>query len=267
MNIELEIEKKNLKKRPADAHKGDFGHVLLVGGGQLSYAGAIILAAESCLRSGAGKISMVMNPSAIARVSTAPKEIICYAQDEIEDLIKTATVVVLGPGLAQTEWSEKMFEAVMRQDLPIVLDADGLNILAKSKHKRKNWILTPHPKEAARLLGVSVQTIQDDRKKSIERLQQEYDGVVVLKGANTLVCATNKQTAICPHGNPGMASAGMGDILSGLIGGLLAQGLSAFSAAKLGVIVHAMAGDRQKVFGERGMIASDLFSDMRSLLN
>lgn len=279
IEIDFEQERKALGQRSPLAHKGDFGHVCLIGAGHSGYAGALCLAGEAALRAGAGRVSAVAHVSALWRMNKAPAELMCYsAEDDFNEsmtrLLKTATIIVLGPGLSQSPWAISIFNQVLDfiekanlANLPLVLDADALNILAGLNIKKNHWILTPHPGEAARLLSVSAKAIQNDRLGAIQALEKKWGGVIVLKGANTLVYTQGEPVVQCNAGNPGMASGGMGDVLAGLIGGLLAQGLSPYAAAKLGVITHAMAADRQQKAGQRGMLASDLFSDFRSLLN
>lgn len=276
MNINFEQERNSLSIRQASAHKGDYGHVCIIGGGHSGYSGAVCLAGAAALRCGAGLVSAIVHPNALLLMNRAPAELMCYASDcsdlVLNSLIQKATVIVLGPGLTQSDWALELFNRVIsKTDVPIVLDADGLNILAQhtasTVFKRNNWILTPHPGEAARLLGVTVDYIQNNRTQAVKRLEEKWGGVVVLKGMGTLVYTKNQPVVQCVAGNPGMASGGMGDVLAGLIGGLLAQGLSLWSAAKLGVIVHAMAGDRQQVVGQRGMLASDLLVEFQALLN
>ena len=174
---------------------------------------------------------------------------------------------MLGPGLSQSEWANGLWQAAIKQEAWIVVDADGLNILADHPELRDNWILTPHPGEAARLLGQTIPVIQSDRLEAVKEISRRYGGVTVLKGAGTLVSAPNMPPGVCDKGNPGMASAGMGDILSGVIGGLLAQGIPPGEAARLGVILHATAGDMAAKDGERGMIATDLLPYLRRLSN
>ena len=187
--------------------------------------------------------------------------------DELECLLDKASVVVIGPGLGQDEWAKGLYSALLETDKPCVLDADGLNLLAKQTVKRDNWILTPHPGEAARLLACSIAEVSADRYTAVKNLQGKYGGVCVLKGAGSLV-ADQFGTFVDVTGNPGMASGGMGDVLSGMIGALLAQGLSNIEAAKLAVYVHGEAADRlASECGERGMLASDLFPKIRELLN
>jgi NAD(P)H-hydrate epimerase len=182
-------------------------------------------------------------------------------------LLEKADVIVLGPGLSQTDWAKGLWQAAIKQEAWMVVDADGLNLLAASPFLRDNWVLTPHAGEAARLLGQTTQVIQNDRLESVKEITRRYGGVTVLKGAGTLVVAPNTLPGVCDKGNPGMASAGMGDILSGVIGGLLSQGIPPGDAARLGVVLHAVAGDMAAKDGERGMIATDLLPYLRRLCN
>jgi NAD(P)H-hydrate epimerase len=151
--------------------------------------------------------------------------------------------------------------------LPLVVDADALNLLAETPDRRGNWVLTPHPGEAARLLGVANAAIQRDRFAAAQALQARYGGVAVLKGAGTLVQTEGDRPTICTAGNPGMASGGMGDVLTGVIAGLISQKLELPDAARLGVWLHAAAGDRAARNGERGLLASDLMPHLRTLAN
>ena len=172
----------------------------------------------------------------------------------------------LGPGLGLGAWSHSLWQQQLALPGPLVLDADGLNLLAESPCRRDDWILTPHPGEAARLLGCTVAEVEQDRLHSVRQLQRRYGGVVLLKGAGTLVC-DGELVLICQEGNPGMASGGMGDLLSGIIGALWAQGLPQAEAAWVGVCVHGEAGDLAADAGERGMLASDLLPFIRRLVN
>jgi NAD(P)H-hydrate epimerase len=190
---------------------------------------------------------------------------------ELEPLLTRPSLLVVGPGLGRSAWSEQMLQQATLCSLPLVLDADGLNMLAAGRvvreSRRNNWILTPHPAEAARLLGITTAEIQQDRATAVLALQQRYGGVIVLKGAGTLVCGPNSAVSICIGGNPGMASGGMGDVLSGIIGSLLAQGLELLDAAQLGVCLHAEAADIAAKQGERGLLASDLIAQLHGLVN
>lgn len=256
--------------RARDANKADFGHVLIIGG-DVGMGGAVRLSAESALRVGAGLVSVATHPEHVTLVSGACPEIMCHAIEKasaLSSLLEKASVIVLGPGLGKSKWSRQLFELVLSVDLPKVVDADALNILSESPQTQHNWILTPHPGEAARLLQEDTETVQADRIESANALANRYGGVVVLKGAGTIVQMENELPSICPYGNPGMATAGMGDVLSGVIGGLLAQHFSLLSAAKIGVLLHAIAGDEAaKINGERGLIATDLMPHLHRLVN
>jgi NAD(P)H-hydrate epimerase len=156
---------------------------------------------------------------------------------------------------------------VLDSGLPLVVDADALNLLAAMPEARHDWVLTPHPGEAARLLGQDTAALQADRFAALRALQQRFGGSVVLKGAGSLVLGPSGTVALCPYGNPGMASGGMGDVLAGVIGALRAQQLPPEEAAWAGVLVHALAGDAAAAAGERGLLASDLFDFLRAGVN
>jgi hydroxyethylthiazole kinase-like uncharacterized protein yjeF len=259
-----------LQPRPREFYKGNAGHVLVVGG-SVGFSGAVLLAAKAAFRVGAGLLSVATRPEHAAGLNISCPEIMCHGVNNVNDLlplISKASVIVIGPGLGQTEWSKALLDAVLTQDKPMVVDADALNLIAVTPLKKSNWILTPHPGEAARLLKTTTAEVQHDRIASIKKIQQQFQGVCVLKGAGSLVLGDDKIPVICEAGNPGMATAGMGDVLSGVIGGLLAQQLPIEVAAKLGVLIHALAGDRAaKQSGERGMMASDLMVHLRELVN
>ena len=269
--LEISQFKQYLQPRPKDANKGRFGHVLVVGG-DYGFFGAIRMAGEAALRVGAGLVSVATRPENATIMNAMRPELMCHGVNngaEIEPLLDKATTIVVGPGMGRSAWAQKLLYLVLKNEKDtVVVDADGLNMLAEKPTQKSNWILTPHPGEAARLLKKSVEEIQADRLAAVTELQQKYGGVSVLKGAGSLVLGPDSPPAICKAGNPGMASAGMGDILSGVIGGLLAQGLPLLAGAKLGVLVHAMAGDlAAKEGGERGMIATDLLPFLRRLVN
>lgn len=260
---------KALPPRKRSAHKGDFGHLLLVGGGP-GMPGAIRLAGEAALRCGAGRVSVATHPSHCAAITAGRAELMCHAIEdpsELTPLLETADTLGLGPGLGTAAWGRALFQKAVRADLPTVLDADALNLLAASPLKREDWILTPHPGEAGRLLGVSAAGIQADRIGAIAELKKKYGGTIVLKGAGSLVSSEQGPAWICTGGNPGMASPGMGDVLTGVVAALLAQGLSPEAAAAFGVEIHARAGDQAARAGQRGLIASDLLQELRSLVN
>lgn len=271
-SLTVEACQQQLPKRAAVSQKSDFGHVLVVGG-HTGMAGAVRMAAEAAARVGAGLTSVATLPEHVGLVLSGRPELMVKGVSsnsaELKPLLDKATVVVLGPGLGQAAWSQALLQAVLKSELPIVLDADGLNLLAASSKKlsRCNWILTPHPGEAARLLKTTVAAIQADRVKAAQAIVAEYGGICVLKGAGTLVASSNS-LAMNTTGNPGMASGGMGDVLAGVIGGLVAQGLSLTRAAEVGVCLHGAAGDLAAAAGGmRGLLASDLFPFLRQLVN
>lgn len=262
--------KQFLPPRQRDAHKGHFGHVLIVGGDH-GMPGAARMAGESALRTGAGLVTVATRPEHISAIIAGRPELMCHGvkkASDLEILFKRATTIVLGPGLGRSAWSKELFACVMQSSLPLVVDADALFWLAQFELSRENWVLTPHPGEAANLLQTKSQGIQENRLGALGMLQQQYGGVIVLKGAGTLVLGKSHQPHICPSGNPGMATGGMGDILSGIIAALIAQGIELEHAAQIGVSLHAQAGDHiAKKLGERGMLATDLLPYIRELVN
>jgi NAD(P)H-hydrate epimerase len=255
--------------RPRSAHKGQHGHVLVVGGDH-GMAGAARLAGEAALRTGAGLVSLATRPEHAAVLAAACPELMCHGvatARELRTLIPQATVIVIGPGLGRNRWAQALFSTVLEVRQPLVIDADALNLLAGMPGDRDNQVLTPHPGEAGRLLGQTAATIQADRFAAAEAITGRYGGTTVLKGAGTLVHTAGQRPQVCVAGNPGMATAGMGDVLSGVIAGLLAQGMERPQAAVSGVCVHAIAGDRAALDGERGMLARDVIAQLRSLVN
>ena len=258
-----------LPQRPLSSHKGDCGHVLLIGGSP-GFSGAVRLAGEGALRSGAGLVSIATDARHAGLIAASRPELMCHGIDtpaELEPLLQRCSVVAIGPGLGQGAWGQSLFESILQSNKPLVIDADALNLLAQHPQQHDNWILTPHPGEAARLLGETIPEIQSDRFAAAQRLQQRYNGVIVLKGAGTIIHSSgHRPPAVCSQGNPGMATGGSGDVLTGVIAGLIAQGLDLLDAAETGVCVHAAAGDLAAQDGERGMIASDLFPYIRKLL-
>jgi len=259
-----------LPKRLRNTHKGDFGHVLVIGG-DYGMGGAVRMAAEAAMRVGSGLVTVATRPEHINIVVGARPEIMCNqidSADQLTPLIDRATVIVIGPGLGQSPWAESLFELACKSNLPIVIDADGLNLLSQHPVKIEKCIITPHPGEAARLLGSTVEKVQSDRYLSVNNLQQKYSDVAILKGAGTLVKTHDQVIALCAAGNPGMATGGMGDVLSGVIGGLLAQNYSLQDAAQIGVLIHSMAADQAaEQDGERGLLASDVLQLLRPLVN
>ncbi len=258
-----------LPLRRRTAHKGQFGHVLVVGG-EAGLTGAARMAAEAALRVGAGLVSVATRQAHAACLNLGRPEIMVHGVEDpkaLEPLLGRATVVAIGPGLGRSDWAKALFEAVLACPLPLVVDADALNLLAEAPTKRERWVLTPHPGEAARLLGSTASQVQHDRLAALAGLIGRYRGVIVLKGAGTLVGAAGQIPWVCGLGNPGMASGGMGDVLTGIIAGLSAQGLGLWEAARMGVALHAAAADAAAADGERGLLASDLLPMLRRLVN
>jgi NAD(P)H-hydrate epimerase len=256
--------------RSRDAHKGHFGHVLIVGG-NLGMGGAAIMAAQAAGRVGAGLVSVATRPEHVSAFLARSPEIMVHGVDNPDclcSLLENKSAVVVGPGLGQDEWARGLLQQVLASSLPLVVDADALNLLAASdRPNRGSWILTPHPGEAARLLGTNTASVQRDRFAAVRQLQQAYGGVALLKGLGSLVSGASGNLMLCTTGNPGMASGGMGDVLSGVLGSLLAQGMELESAAGLGVMLHAMAADQAAEQGERGLLATDLLPRLRALVN
>ncbi|HEY4646932.1 MAG TPA: NAD(P)H-hydrate dehydratase [Steroidobacteraceae bacterium] len=267
--IDRDLIARVLPRRRRTAHKGEFGHVLIVGGNE-GMAGAVQLCGEACLRSGAGLVSIATRPAHAVAVTAARPELMCHGVAEpqsLRALIERADVIAIGPGLGRDPWARSLFEVVLDGHLPVVLDADALNLLAESPHRREDWILTPHPGEAARLLGVPTAEVQNDRFATLRQLNGRFGGVVVLKGACTLIGFDDATPSLCDRGNPGMATAGMGDVLTGVLAALRAQIGDPWNAARAAVLAHALAGDEAAKNGERGLIASDLIARLPACLN
>ncbi|MDM8567200.1 NAD(P)H-hydrate dehydratase [Candidatus Halobeggiatoa sp. HSG11] len=258
-----------LPKRSRIAHKGYFGHVLVIGGDS-GMTGAVRLAAEAAARIGAGLVSVATRNIHAAIINLTRPEIMVHGVETPEELIPLldkASVIAIGPGLGQSLWARAMLEAVKDVVKPVVVDADALNLLAKTPFRFINSVLTPHPGEAARLLEKSTTTIHNDRLAAVRALQIRFGNVCVLKGAGTLIAGPENAINICNSGNPGMACGGMGDVLTGVIAGLLAQGLSSYEAASVGVYIHGKAGDQAALDGERGLLPSDLMPWLRHYAN
>ena len=239
-------------------------------GGDGGYLGATQMAAEAAMRVGSGLVSVATRKSHAAQLSIAVPEIMSHGVetlDELMPLIKRANVIAIGPGLGQSEWAKLLFARVLESDLPIIIDADGLNLLAEEEQSSQNWVITPHPGEAARLLKTDVSTIQSDRFQSARDLHEKYHGPVVLKGAGSITIDLEGNLYVCSEGNPGMSTGGMGDVLTGVIAGLVAQGIDIERATQVGVLIHARAGDMAASSGERGMMATDLMPHLRELAN
>lgn len=263
-----------MPSRKATAHKGQYGHVLLIGGAP-GFSGAIRLAGEAAARCGAGLVSIATHHEHAMTLNINRPEMMVHAvkvADDLDKLLSRATAMVFGPGVGQSDWSLSLLKKCLQSKQPLLLDADGLNLLAQHAelltHDNARMIMTPHPGEAARLLETNVATVENDRFAAVAELVKRYAATFVLKGAGSLISTTgSRPVAVCSEGNPGMASGGMGDVLSGLIGALLAQGLDADDAACAGVCLHAAAADEAAKQGQIGMLASDLFEPVRKLLN
>lgn len=258
------------KPRARTAHKGHYGHVLVVGGAP-GFGGAVRMAAEAAARSGAGLVSIATDPSHAAALIQVRPELMCHSIADASDLrplLNRATIIAVGPGLGQSEWSNALLSVVRESALPTIMDADALNLLADDPDAQPARVITPHPGEASRLLQISTGEIQADRFAAAGALSETFGGVAVLKGAGTIVQTAHAVPRVIADGNPGMASGGMGDVLTGIIAGLAAQGFPLPEAATLGACVHAYAADQAvERDGERGLLASDLMPFIRSALN
>ncbi len=261
MQILTEELKKLLARQP-NSNKNNFGHVLVIGG-DYQMGGAVIMAAEACYRAGAGKVTVLTREeNFIPLLARLPSAMTVSWQAPKEKILENKSVIIVGCGLGKSEWGQKLFKMAMACNLPKIIDADALNILSASKkiYDLSNCIITPHVGEAARLLKISTEEIQQNRQLSVKKLYEKFSATTVLKGEGTLVLGKSKELHQCDYGNAGMATAGMGDVLSGIIGGLVAQHLDNEKAAIHSVNIHAFAGDLvAKKQGEIGMMPTDLF--------
>lgn len=262
-------ERQMLKRRKRTAHKGTHGKALFIGGNQ-GMGGAIILASMAAQKAGIGMAAVLCHPENVMPVLISGPEIMPHSWEDrgfCDQRLQWCDVVALGPGLGRDEAAKERYLAVVSFDRPKVMDADALFFLTMMPNRDDARVITPHPGEAAHLLGCSVTAIEADRYQSARALQEKFGGVVVLKGAGTLVY-DGYDMFVCPAGNPGMATAGMGDVLTGVITALIGQRLSLVDAARLGVLIHSLAADENtQTFGERGLVASDLFPHIRQLVN
>jgi NAD(P)H-hydrate epimerase len=243
--------------------------VLVIGGAE-GMGGAVRLAGEAALRAGAGLVTVAAHPRSLAALSARPElmSVALGTAMDLEHALERATVVALGPGLGQSPWSMEVFRVALAAGKPLVVDADALNLLAAVPQRRNDWVLTPHPGEAARLLGSTAAAVQADRRTAVLDLQSRCGGTVVLKGPGSIAQYADGSGWLCDRGNPGMAAAGMGDVLTGVIAGIAAQCGDIALAARIGVIVHAMAGDRAAgISGERGLLAGDVIDQLRACVN
>ena len=277
-----------LAPRAIASHKGSHGHVLVIGGDS-SFGGAVIMAAEAALRSGAGLVSVITRSChQSALLARTPEVMVLGTEDDnanINDLILRATAIVIGPGLGRGSWARGLMRKALSTQIsagtPLILDADALHLLAEKREqgaagkgtgiKRCNWILTPHPGEAAALLNISISEVQQDRYAAVCQLNEIWGGICLLKGSGSLICAGEKprqEIFLCSEGNAGMATGGMGDVLSGIVGSLVAQGNSLENSLCAGACIHGEAADlSMQADGQRGMMATDLMPYIRQLVN
>jgi NAD(P)H-hydrate epimerase len=272
-----------LGPRASDSHKGKQGRALLVGGNH-GFSGAILIGSQSCARLGAGLTSVITQPEHCSSVVLHQPEVMAHhsAVESASDLFKLSDVIGIGPGLGQDLWAYQLLEQTLKQRCYKVLDADALNLLAKHRELQEllddSVVLTPHPGEAARLLETSTGAIEQDRLRSLKQLHEKFSCHIVLKGSGTLIMhpkdAAKQTISVSRYGNPGMASGGMGDSLTGMLCAIIAQGLSAekqmsfANAIELAVCLHSAAADKEaEKKGERGLLASDLAETARRLLN
>ncbi|MEJ2127412.1 MAG: NAD(P)H-hydrate dehydratase [Woeseiaceae bacterium] len=267
--IDSDHMQRTLVPRRRTAHKGDFGHVLIVGGGP-GMPGAVRLCGEAALRTGAGLVSIATHPDHASLIVSSRPELMSHAISsgaELQSLLDKADVVAFGPGLGRSDWAAGLVAVLKKDEHLAVWDADALNWLAEAPEFVDHRIITPHPGEASRLLDCTTAEVQADRRQALKDLRGRYGGVAVLKGSGTLVSAASGVPWLCTAGNPGMAAPGMGDVLTGIVAALLSQGLSLEDAAAVGVAAHALAGDLAAEAGERGLLASDLLVELRRVVN
>ncbi|MDX1594302.1 MAG: NAD(P)H-hydrate dehydratase [Gammaproteobacteria bacterium] len=260
---------RRLPRRRRNSHKGDHGRVLVVGG-DAGMAGAVLLAGSAALRTGAGLVTVATRPGHASALTAARPELMCHGVGSAADLrplLRRADVVAIGPGLGRGAWGLDLLGATLDSGRPLVVDADALTLLAGDPLRRDDWILTPHPGEAARLLGRSTAEVQSDRLAAAAELQSRWGGVAILKGAGSMVADGPAPPGVCREGNPGMAAGGFGDLLTGIVAALRAQGLAARDAARAGVLIHARAGDLAAREGERGLLPSDALEHLRGRVN
>lgn len=262
------IRKQLLPTRSATSYKGTFGHVLVIGGNR-GYPNAARLAGEAAARVGAGLVSVMTHPDSVSPIAAGCSSLMVIGSEDthaLNDLLKHVTTIIIGPGLGRDTWAKKMFARVIGSKIPMIMDADALHWLSQNPGKHPHSILTPHPGEAAKLLSCATDDIESDRINAALTINEQYQGITVLKGAGTLIC-NGQQLHFCTSGNESLATGGTGDILSGIIGGLVAQGIPLEEAATCGVHIHAQASEVVSSQGTRGILASDLFPAIYSLVN
>jgi NAD(P)H-hydrate epimerase len=247
---------------------------VLIIGGDTGFAGAARMAGEGAARSGAGLTSIATRAAHAGQLAGQRPELMCHGIEDaaaLAPLLERASVVAVGPGLGRDAWGRAMLAAALAAEQPLIIDADALNLLAESGPdglaRGQARVITPHPGEAGRLLACTVADIEANRFAAARAIAERWTAITVLKGAGTLVCEPGAATWVCAGGNPGMGSGGMGDVLTGVIAGLAAQGLTPALAARAGVLVHAGAADVAAADGERGLLAGDLMLPIRTLVN
>jgi ADP-dependent NAD(P)H-hydrate dehydratase / NAD(P)H-hydrate epimerase len=262
-----------LPRREADTHKGTYGHLLVVAG-SAGKTGAAVMAGQSAMRAGAGLVTIATTAEAGPLVESRCMEVMVetLACERVDDLLDGKRAVALGPGLSTAEGISALAASLLGAlEVPAVIDADGINILASEPgvlgRVSSPLVLTPHPGEMARLTGKSVPDIQADRIGAARDAASIFRAVIALKGARTVVAAPDGRVFVNPTGNPGMASGGMGDVLTGLVGGFLAQGLPALDATLLAVHLHGLAGDRGAArLGQHALVATDVLAEVPAIL-
>lgn len=263
MEIAKQLVQSKLPGRPLDSNKGTFGSCLIVAGSK-NFPGAAILSVLSAARTGAGLVTLSTTGEVYETV--VPKIPFATFLDfsEIEDNLEKYNSVLIGPGLGQSEEIKKLIKKLLTfEDKNIVLDADAINVLSQIsdwfKKLKNEAILTPHPGEMSRLTGLSIEEIQNNRQETAKQYANKWNKIIVLKGAETVIANPPGETFVSPLSNPLLATAGTGDVLAGIITGLLAQGLSLIDASITGVYIHAAAGEKLKTkFGASGALATDL---------
>lgn len=263
--------KQKLPKRPKDANKGTFGKVLVIGG-SANYPGAAYLCCAAAYRMGTGLVTLATTSEVKIIVSRKLPEVTFLSYSESFKKLAEYDVLLLGSGLGQKEGTVKFIEKLLKEKLPkTIVDGDGLNIL----FKLDEWwdklngevVLTPHPGEMSRLTGLTINQIQSDRKKVAQQFAKKWNKIIVLKGANTIIVSPTGELAVNPFANPLLATAGTGDVLTGVIAGFLAQGVKPFDAACLAVYIHGLAAESLKEkFGDRGILASDLLPTLPQVI-
>jgi NAD(P)H-hydrate epimerase len=246
------------EKRKKNSHKNQYGHVLVIGGNR-GMSGAPRLAGMAALRSGAGLVSLCVHADSVVPVASAHAELMVSSWDDVAEKMKYASVIVIGPGLGHCEQAAGVLQQLSGFDKPMIIDADALEPVFLSSVKARSVVITPHPGEAARLLNTKTARIQQDRVGSLQRLLDSWPFVCVLKGAGSLCGHKGKLLSLCPRGHSGMATAGTGDVLAGMIGGYVAQGVDPLQATQTAVYIHALAAeDYARDFDENSLIASDI---------